>query len=273
MKRAMQIGCLLGACGFFSAWLVIAQDAGIPSDAKTPPTPSTDLIDDMIDPKAPRPGLRRLAPEYEVWLDPKNKQVVMAGTIVLRRGPLELFACLKHTKEHESIVAVDTKAYVVHAALLACGAQTGNPAKFLPEFTPARGTEVDVTVDWTGEDGKTKTADARQWLRNVRTGEASKYPWVFGGSGFWRDPADGKQYYQAEEGDFICISNFATAMLDLPIESPQANASLLFEAFTEHIPPEGTKVVITLTPKPAKPGEKKNEAGAKPQADGTAPKT
>jgi len=230
------------------------------------PAPGKALIDDMADPNAPRKGLKRLTPEYEVWLDPKEKQVVMTGTVVLRRGPLELFACLKHTKEHESIVAVETKAYVVHAALLACGAEAGNPAKFLPEFTPARGTEVEVIVSWTDADGTPKTMDARQWLRNVRTGEALKYPWVFGGSGFWRDPADGKQYYQAEEGDFICISNFSTAMLDLPIESPQTNAALLFEAFTENIPADGTKVLITLKPKLDKQNAKPDDA-TKPGAN------
>jgi hypothetical protein len=217
--------------------------------------------EEQADPTAPRPGLKRLAPEYQVWIDPKQKQVVMNGTVVLRRGPLELFACLKNTKEHEAVVAVDSKAYVVHAALLACGATTGNPARFLPEFQPARGTEIEVLVSWTDDKGKRHEMDARQWIRDVRTGQAMKYPWVFGGSGFWKDPADGKSYYQAEEGDFICISNFTTAMLDLPIESSQANATLLFEAFTDHIPPDGTKVVVTLKPK----FEAKAE-GAKPQA-------
>ena len=38
-----------------------------------------------------------------------------------------------------------------------------------------------------GETGEKKTMDARQWLRNARTGEALKYPWVFGGSGFGSD--------------------------------------------------------------------------------------
>jgi hypothetical protein len=260
MTRATQFFLLLIFGVVLSATYVIAQDAPAPKPVN--PKQPTDLIDDMADPKAPYAGLKRLTPEFDVWLDQKKKQVVMSGTIVLRRGPLELLACLKHTKEHESIVAVETKAYVVHAALLACGAEPGNPAKFLPEFTPARGTEIEVTASWTDEQGNKKSIDARKWLRNVRTGEESKYPWVFGGSGFWKDPADGKQYYQAEEGDFICISNFSSAMLDLPIESSQANSTLLFEAFTENIPADGTKVLLTLTPKL----DKKGGAGAKPQA-------
>lgn len=270
MTRATHFFLLLIAAISLTATVATAQDAPVPKPVT--PSKSTDLIDDMADPKAPYAGLKRLTPQYDVWLDPKKKQVIMAGTIVLRRGPLELLACLKHTKEHESIVAVETKAYVVHAALLACGAEPGNPAKFLPEFTPARGTEIEVTASWKDELGKEKSIDARKWLRNVRTGEELKYPWVFGGSGFWRDPADGKQYYQAEEGDFICISNFASAMLDLPIESSQANSTLLFEAFTENIPADGTKVLLTLTPKVEKKGDKKNDADTKPSAEAK-PKT
>ena len=73
--------------------------------------------------------------------------------------------------------------------------------------------------------------------------------WVFAGSSFWTDPADNKRYYRAEGGDVICVSNFPTAMMDLPIESTQANEELLFEAFTEHIPPRGTPVRVILAPK------------------------
>ena len=43
------------------------------------------------------------------------------GQICLNKGMLEMFAVPKGTKEHESIVSVNTKAQVVHAALLAVG--------------------------------------------------------------------------------------------------------------------------------------------------------
>src|SRR5690606_33238231 len=73
-------------------------------------------------------------------------------------------------------------------------------------------------------------------------------PWVFAGSGFWLDEETGKQHYQAESGDVICVSNFSSAMLDVPAESTNANAGLFFEAFTERIPPLGTPVRLVLTP-------------------------
>lgn len=219
--------------------------------------------------EAPKPGLKRLAPDADAWIDPVNKQVVLRGMIVLQRGPLELFACLRHSKEHEAIVAVRTKAQYVHAALLACGAKPGNPARFRPEFAPASGTEIEVIVEWTDAAGKTQQTDARKWMRNARTGQELTYPWVFGGSGFWTDPMTKKEYYLAEDGDFICVSNFPSAMLDLPVESPQANAALLFEAFEGRIPPEKTPVVLYLKPKlDAKPKagaeEKRSSSASSP---------
>ena len=72
---------------------------------------------------------------------------------------------------------------------------------------------------------------------------------MFGGSGFWTDERTGERHYQAQSGDFICVSNFPSAMLDLPIPSTDKDGSLLFEAFTERIPPLGTPVTLILTPK------------------------
>ncbi|MEX0610483.1 MAG: hypothetical protein WD229_00055, partial [Pirellulales bacterium] len=43
--------------------------------------------------------------------------------------------------------------------------------------------------------------------------------------------------------------NFGTAMLDIPVESSQANTELAFEAFTERIPPLGAPVRLILKPK------------------------
>lgn len=220
-------------------------------------------------PDPPLPGLKRLAPNANVWIDLPNKQLVLGGEVALRRGPLELLACLKNTKEHEAVFSIETKAYVVHAGLLALGATVGNPAKFVPEYTPARGTEIEILVEWTDAAGKKQKKDAREFVKNAKTGKAMTFPWVFGGSGFWTDPADGKKYYQAEDGDLICISNFPSAMLDVPVESSNANASLLFEAFTENIPPEKSQVLIYLKPKLAKPaaGEKPEEKPAAPKAN------
>jgi hypothetical protein len=180
-----------------------------------------------------------------------------------------MFACLTGTKEHESVVAVDTPAYAIHAALTAVGAKAGSPVQFRPEFRAASGTPIDITVIWRDDKKETRTADAKQWVRDLRGQKPLAYDWIFAGSRFFTDD-QGKQHYEAEGGDLICVSNFPDAMLDLPVESSQATSDLLFEAFTEHIPPVGTKVRLVLTPRLDKDGAK---AGAKAGAKGDAEKS
>jgi len=181
--------------------------------------------------------------------------VIIDGEVALREGQLEMFACPDGTKEHESIVSVDTLAYYAHAGLLAVGAEAGSPVQFDPKYKPATGTVVEVRVQWYDKQGKLQERPAQEWVRNAETKKAMQYDWVFAGSGFWFDERTGREQYLAEAGDFICVSNFPSATLDLPVQSTQANKGLLFEAFTERIPPRKTPVRLILEPQLKKPGQ------------------
>lgn len=198
--------------------------------------------------------LRRLDLNYPVWVDKDQQRVVLLGSICKRSGPLELFACLLNSKEHESVVSVNTTANLVQAGLLAVGAQTGAPAQLEPKYEPARGTEIKVTVVWNDQEGRRQSTQAQNWIRRTGSAESMKEPWVFAGGRFWRNKESGREVFSADmTGDLISVSNFPDAMLDVPIPSPTADAALLFEAFTERIPPRGTPVTILLQPQqPAK---------------------
>ena len=255
-----------------------------------------------------------LNPQGTVLLDKEGKRVLLKTTVVLREGLLELLCCLKQTKEHESILSLDSKAYVVHAGLLALGAQPGTPVRFTPKYVPPSGQRIDVFVNWTDDKGKSQRVPAQEWVQrsNRRTFaeplaalpagikipddspmrydakeklllwngpmfekekqrhlalsadpayrkcimswfEQSKLRqmeahWIFTGSGFAVDEKTGEKAYYAEDGDVICVSNFATATLDVSVESSATNAGLLYEAYTERIPPKGTAVTIELVP-------------------------
>ena len=193
------------------------------------------------------PELRRLSPTEAVWIDRERGEVVVGGRVALDDGLLEFFACPAGTKEHESVVAVTASARLVHAALLAIGLEPGQPVSFDPEYRPAAGPKIRVTMRWTDADGAVQEADARGWIRNTRTGKALETNWVFAGSAFWKDPADGREYYQADGGDLVCVSNFPTATLDLPIESSQSNEALLFEVFKDRVPKRDTPVEMILS--------------------------
>jgi hypothetical protein len=236
-RRWLLYLAVVGLCCHSFHEAATADDAA-PPEAKRPASKSPDP-----------PGTKRLSPEYDVWIDPKNKRVIVDGEVCLRQGQLEMFACLKGTKEHESIISVDSKAYIIHAGLLAIGAKQGTPVEFQPEYKPATGTTIDVTCIWTDEAGKVRHQKAHDWIQNVETKKPMELDWVFAGSRIYKDEETKQEFYQAEGGELICVSNFPSAMLDLPVESSQANNALLFQAFTEKIPPRGTKVRLVLTPR------------------------
>ena len=196
--------------------------------------------------------LVKLSETNDVWLDMKRKAVVVDGQVCLRAGQLEMFACPKGTKEHESVVSLNCLAQEVHAGLLAVEATPGSPVSYDPEYKPATGQIVDVYVLWKDEAGAKHQVRAQQWVRDFKTKKVLQHDWVFAGSGFWTDEAPGLKHYKANGGDLICVSNFPTAMLDLPIKSSDENESLMYEAFTEQIPPKGTKVRVVLIPRDPK---------------------
>jgi len=121
-----------------------------------------------------------------IWLDMKNSQVVMVGQVCQTDAPLELFACLKDTKEHEAVLTIDVEAIAAHAGLLALGAEPGNPVSWDPVYKPAAGTEIEVLVRWKDAEGNVKNARAQDWVYDVENEKAmehrTKRPWSTPGS-------------------------------------------------------------------------------------------
>ncbi len=250
-----------------------------------------------------------------VLLDAKGKRLLLKTKVVFRDGVLEMLVCRKQTKEHESVLALDAQAFVVHTGLLALGAEVGAPVQLSPEFKPPTGTAVDIFLQWTDEKGKLHRVPAQDWVRHaIRRFYAEKMAklpadltipkkselrfdaknqeltwygpmtaeqrdqlvalsrdetyrkaiksihdrtqprrmearWVFAGSGFFVDGETGKRHYQAEGGDLICVANFPSAMIDVDVESTSSGEdNLLFEAWTERIPPLDTPVTVELIP-------------------------
>lgn len=282
-------------------------------------------------PKAIRQdGLIPVNQQQTVLIDKPGKRVLLKARVALTQGPLEMFCCLKQTKEHESILSLDAKAREVHSALLVIGALPGKPAFFEPEFQPPTGQKLDIFVQWLDRNGKVVRERAQRWVRrstqrnfviplealpasldlNADTGlrydpkrkemywfgimtEAQrdhwlrqspdpKYQaavrtlfqesqiqemhvdWVFCGSQMIVDENSGRERYLAEGGDLICVANFASATIDISAPSSATNQQLLYEAFTERLPPRDTEVTVELIPRPAEPARPREPNVAKP---------
>ena len=184
-----------------------------------------------------------------------KRRAVVEASVCLREGMLEEFLCRKYTKEHESILAADIDARDLHKALVLTGVEPGSPAVFDPEFKPATGPHIKVSVRYE-KDGKSITVPAQDWIRDAQTKKPITVDWVFAGSKLVTDPLEPKNppIYLANNGDVISVSNFDCSLLDIAVRSTDKNANLAYEAFTDRIPPEKTKVEVVLEPteKPAK---------------------
>jgi hypothetical protein len=111
--------------------------------------------------------LTALNKEGTVLLDTERKRLILKADVCLREGLLEMLACLKQTKEHEAILRVDARAQVVHAGLLALGAESGRPVQFMPEYKPATGQPIEIFLSWTDKEGKSHREPAQKWIRNA----------------------------------------------------------------------------------------------------------
>jgi hypothetical protein len=106
-----------------------------------------------------------LNPEQTVFLDAERKVVELHGEVCLRDGVLEMLACLKGKKEHESIISIETQAKVVHAGLLALGAQPGQPVQYMPEYRSPTGTRIQIFVRWIDDKDIEHRIPAQQWVQ------------------------------------------------------------------------------------------------------------
>jgi hypothetical protein len=206
---------------------------------------------DLGPPLVERPEeLIRLHPRQAVWVDKKNKHVVIQGEVCQPDVLLEFFATYS-TKSYEAVVAVSVTPHIVHAGLVAVGAEPGHPARFQPEYVPSTGTPVAIEVRWKDAQGKLQSCPAQNWIRDIKTKQAMdpNLNWVFAGSISETDKAGNMISYQADGGDIICMLSLPTAMLDLPVLAyGRGIESRAYEAFKERLPPPGTPVTLLLKP-------------------------
>lgn len=132
-----------------------------PADERQPtPLPALDnRLQQLLD------GGVALNPQNTVFLDRKQKRVLLRTQVACQDCLLEMLCCTEQTKEHESLLWLRGRAYVVHAGLLALGIKPGHPATFTPEFRAPSGPVINIFVNWIDGEGKLHRRDAREWMR------------------------------------------------------------------------------------------------------------
>jgi len=218
---------------------------GAPADSKTPAKPTT---------LPHQPPKRRVSP---ISLDIKNRKISFDAEVCQREVMLEFMICRTSTKEHESVLRTDALPSHIHAGLLALGLTRGKPARWstgrdgISRFGPPQGPELGITLQWTDKEGTKHTDQAGDWLKGVGKGKLpGPKNWVFVGSEMLPD----RTYAADINGEVVSVSNFSASLIDVPFESSkdagEGNEAAEYSADPSAIPPVGTKVKVTISPRP-----------------------
>ena len=197
-------------------------------------------------PAATRPAGSRIG---LVGFDRTKRQVWFDAEVCLREGALEFLVCAWDTKKHESILHTKAKASHLHAALLMLGLTPGKPARWSGQdenarFLPPAGAGLKVSLAWKDKGGKPRRADAGAWLKALGTAKLEPpKQWIFVGSEVLPDG----RYWAEVDGEVISLTNFASAVIDVPFRSSNVNEQREICANTKAIPPIATKVRVVLS--------------------------
>lgn len=261
---------------FYLALLPLAPTAFAQPPQAAPPAPDATGVSPA--PAAEQPRVRQTGPHlYQVGsvvIDAQARTVRCPGHVNMNEGgPVELLACLRRGKTHESVFTLDVEPTDLQVALLLLGLKEGrNPSFKYPEGSPEAkrepGDETLVFVEWRtpgqGENAEPQLHRhrAEDFLRNVKPGgPVVRGTWVFLGS-VVVNGRFGADY----DGTLITTYHdpFAILELNLPVvnQNPYSGLELDYVVDKDRCPPIGTPVdlVIQAMPKDKPAGEKTGES-------------
>ena len=173
---------LSGLLGFgivLSAAFMGEVQAQLPAATKAKADETPKPVPDKVpedDKRKPLPALpEKLAAEIKgTTLLPfkPNLRMILAGSRVILRTEVACKDCLlemllvpEGNREHETILRIRSKAYVIHTGLLALGLEPGKPAEFSPQFVAASGPEIDIEAVWIDDKGELQRKPVQHWIR------------------------------------------------------------------------------------------------------------
>ena len=199
--------------------------------------------------------IRKVGPEqYELGnlrIDAEERSIRCPGSINMDRGgPIELLACTKGGKVHESILVLDVEPLRLQLALLLLDLEMGrNPAVEYPEGSPELerrpADTVAIQVSWkeTGrKEGKGNEIfrPAHELLYNVKKKRVMQEArWAFIGSRKERG-----RFAAGVTGSLIVTYHDPYGILELALE--EVNSDIWYEANSKVLPPVGTGVELTI---------------------------
>ncbi|MDP6735864.1 MAG: YdjY domain-containing protein [Nitrospinaceae bacterium] len=210
-----------------------------------------------------------------IKLNLDERTIDVNASVCLHEGLLELVACTKGSKEHESIISIESRPVHIHAALLLFGTKPGTPGlrmvsdakgvRWIP-VEPA-GDRVRVSLVFPDIQGKLQEHPIQKFIALAQSKKISgltedsapprKFPssFLFAGSHLVNDGPGPKKYLSGQSGNVISISSFGDELLCLSEVYGHENDGLVWEVNPKSLPKVGTPVILRLRPVRKAPSE------------------
>ena len=210
-----------------------------------------------------------------IKLNLKERCIDVNATVCLHEGLLELVACTKGSKEHESILSIAARPMHIHAAMLLMGARPGTPAmrkardeartRWVP-VEPA-GDPIVVSLVFPDSKGKPQEHPISKFISPAQPDEISGIPakkklktfpasFLFAGSHLVENGSGPKKYVCEQSGNVISISTFGDELLCLPGIHGHQNNGLAWQVNPKGLPRVGEQVILRLRLKAKAPHKK-----------------
>ena len=206
-----------------------------------------------------------------ITLNLEERCVDVNATVCLHEGLLELVACTKGSKEHESILSIAARPMHIHTAMLLMGASPGTPAMRKAgtrwvSVEPA-GDRVQVSLVFAESKGKPQEYPIGKFISPAQPDEISGIPakkklatfpasFLFAGSHLVENGAGPRKYVCEQSGNVISISTFGDELLCLSGVHGHQNDGLSWQVNPKGLPKIGEQVILRLRPKGKSPHKK-----------------
>jgi len=176
-----------------------------------------------------------------VKLDLNKKTITMNGKVNMSYGLIELLACTRIGKMHESALVIDVQPIHLQTALILLGLEFGGGIRYQGDPLTPKGDRVQIWVEWDA-DNETQRHRAEDLIFNrSKQSQMEHVGWVFTGSRM----SNGAFMAQAV-GTLITTFRDPDAIIDNPL--PDGADDTAYIVNSQVTPPKGTNIRMIITP-------------------------
>ncbi len=178
----------------------------------------------------------------EIDLDLNKKTITMYGKVNMSYGLIELLACTRIGKLHESALVIDVQPIHLQTALILLGLEYEGGLRYQGDPLTPKGDRVSIWVEWDAG-GQVKRHRAEDLVFNRQTQSSMQHTdWVFSGSRI----NDNGVFMAQAVGTLITTFHDPDAIIDNPLPGGADDTAYIVN--TQVIPPKGTDLRMIIIP-------------------------